>query len=46
MRIEAIRLKKLRAFSDVHLREVPGFCVLIGANGTGKAPSFPVLFSA
>jgi predicted ATPase len=42
MRIESIRLKNFRAFRDVHLREVPAFCVLIGANGTGKSTLFSV----
>lgn len=42
MRIESIRLKNSRAFRDVHMRDIPGFCVLIGANGTGKSTLFSV----
>jgi predicted ATPase len=42
MRIESIRLKNFRAFRDVHMRDVPGFCVLVGANGTGKSTLFSV----
>ncbi len=42
MRIESIRLKNFRAFRDVHLRDIPYFCVLIGANGTGKSTLFSV----
>src|SRR5690606_29266088 len=42
MKIESIRLKNFRAFRDVHLREVPSFCVLVGANGTGKSTLFSV----
>jgi predicted ATPase len=42
MKIESIRLKNFRAFRDVHMRDVPGFCVLIGANGTGKSTLFSV----
>ncbi len=42
MRIESIRLKNFRAFRDVHMRDIPGFCVLIGANGTGKSTLFTV----
>ena len=42
MRVESIRLKNFRAFRDVHMRDVPGFCVLIGANGTGKSTLFSV----
>jgi len=42
MRIESIRLKNFRAFLDVHMKDVPAFCVLIGANGTGKSTLFSV----
>ncbi len=42
MRIESIRLKNFKAFRDVHMRDIPGFCVLIGANGTGKSTLFSV----
>lgn len=42
MRIESIRLKNFRAFRDVHMRDIPSFCVLIGANGTGKSTLFTV----
>ncbi|PNU20417.1 chromosome segregation protein SMC [Geothermobacter hydrogeniphilus] len=43
MRIESIRLKNFRAFRDVTLKDIPGFCVLVGANGTGKSTLFSVL---
>lgn len=42
MRIEAIRLKNFKAFQDVEMREIPAFCVVIGANGTGKSSLFSV----
>ncbi|MBI3205297.1 MAG: AAA family ATPase [Myxococcales bacterium] len=42
MRVESIRLKNFRAFQNVHLRDIPSFCVLIGANGTGKSTLFSV----
>jgi len=42
MRVESIRLKNFRAFRDVHLRDIPPFCVLVGANGTGKSTLFSV----
>ena len=42
MLLESIRLRNFRAFRDVHMREIPGFCVLIGANGTGKSTLFSV----
>ncbi len=40
MQIEALRLKNFRAFQDVNLREIPRFCVLVGANGSGKSTLF------
>lgn len=42
MQIEAIRLKNFRTFKDVTLRDIPRFCVLVGANGTGKSTLFSV----
>lgn len=42
MRVESIRLKNFRAFRDVHMKDIPPFCVLIGANGTGKSTLFSV----
>ncbi|MDY0269437.1 AAA family ATPase [Trichloromonas sp.] len=42
MRIESIRLKNFRAFRDVTLKDIPPFCVLVGANGTGKSTLFSV----
>lgn len=42
MRVESIRLKNFKAFRDVDMREIPGFCVLIGANGAGKSTLFSI----
>ncbi len=42
MKIESIRLKNFRALRDVHLENLPSFCVLVGANGTGKSTLFSV----
>lgn len=42
MRIEYIRLKNFRAFKDITLKDIPQFCVLVGANGTGKSTIFSV----
>jgi predicted ATPase len=42
MQIESIRLKNFRAFKDVTMRDIPRFCVLVGANGTGKSTLFSV----
>lgn len=42
MKIEFIRLKNYRAFRDVTLKDIPDYCVLVGANGTGKSTLFSV----
>ncbi|QSV44490.1 AAA family ATPase [Geobacter benzoatilyticus] len=42
MRIESITLRNFRAFKDVTLKDIPPFCVLVGANGTGKSTLFSV----
>jgi predicted ATPase len=42
MHIESIRLRNFRAFKDVTMRDIPSFCVLVGANGTGKSTLFSV----
>jgi len=40
MKIESIRLKNFKAFQDVEIKNIPRFCVLVGANGTGKSSLF------
>lgn len=42
MRIESITLKNFKSFRDVCMQDIPGFCVVIGANGTGKTTLFDV----
>lgn len=42
MQIESIRLKNFRAFRDVEMKNIPKFCVLVGANGSGKSTLFSV----
>jgi predicted ATPase len=42
MQIDSIRLKNFRAFREVTLKDIPRFCVLVGANGTGKSTLFSV----
>lgn len=42
MKIESIRLKNFKSFQDTVLRDIPRFCVLVGANGTGKSTLFSV----
>lgn len=37
MRVEAIRVKNFKALRDVSMENIPGFAVLVGANGTGKS---------
>ena len=40
MRIVYIKLKNYRVFEDIEIKDIPAFCVLIGANGTGKSTLF------
>ena len=41
-RIESIRLKNFRTFKDVELKDIPPYCVFVGANGSGKTTLFSV----
>lgn len=41
--IESISLKNFKAFKDVDMKDIPRFCVIVGANGTGKSTIFHVL---
>ncbi len=42
MRIEALRLRNFRMFREVEITDLPGFCAVVGANGTGKTTLFDV----
>ncbi|MDR1534892.1 MAG: AAA family ATPase [Planctomycetota bacterium] len=42
MKIESVRLKNFKSFQNARLSEVPNFCVVVGANGTGKSTLFQV----
>jgi len=42
MRIEYLKLKNFKVFRDVEMKDIPRFCVLVGANGTGKSTLFDV----
>ena len=42
MKIESIRLRNYKTFRDVHLKDIPPFLVVVGANGTGKTTLFDV----
>ena len=40
MQIESIRLRNFKCFNNIEMRNIPRFCVLVGANGTGKSTMF------
>ena len=42
MKIEAIKIQNYKMFQNVSLRELPGMCVFLGANGSGKSSLFDV----
>jgi len=42
MKIEFIRLKNFKAFKDTRMANIPNFCVIVGANGTGKSTVFSI----
>ena len=42
MQIESIRLKNYKIFRDVHIRDIPKLCIVVGANGSGKTTLFDV----
>jgi len=42
VKIEAVRLKNFKAFKDAEMTDIPAFCVIVGANGTGKSTVFNI----
>ena len=40
MRIETIRIHNFKALKDISMTNIPSFCVVVGANGTGKTTLF------
>jgi predicted ATPase len=40
MKIESIRLKNFKSFKSAEMKGIPNFCVIVGANGTGKSTIF------
>ncbi len=42
MKIEYLHLKNFKAFRDVEMKDIPRFCVVVGANGSGKSTLFQV----
>ncbi|MBD3768256.1 MAG: AAA family ATPase [Gammaproteobacteria bacterium] len=42
MKIETIKIRNFKALKEVELLQIPAFCVVVGANGTGKTTLFDV----
>lgn len=42
MRIETLRLKNFKGYRHAEMVDIPNFCVVVGANGTGKSTLFDV----
>lgn len=42
MKIVSIKIKNYRLFELLEINDIPGFCVIIGANGTGKSTLFDI----
>ncbi len=42
MRIESIHIRNFKTFRDVTMSDIPRFCVIVGANGTGKSTLFDI----
>lgn len=42
MKIIAINIKNYRLFESLEIKNMPAFCVVIGANGTGKSTLFDI----
>lgn len=42
MKIVALKIKNYRAFENLEVKDIPAFCVIIGANGTGKSSLFDI----
>ena len=36
MRLRSVRVRNYKALRDIEMRDIPGFAVLVGANGSGK----------
>jgi predicted ATPase len=42
VKIVSIKIKNYRLFESLEIRDIPAFCVIIGANGTGKSTLFDI----
>lgn len=42
MKIEKVRIKNFKVYLDTEIKDLPNFCVFLGANGSGKSTLFDV----
>ena len=42
LKLESLRLKNFRAFKNAEIKNIPNYCVFVGANGVGKSTVFSV----
>ena len=42
MLIETLRIKNFKSFRQAEMKNLPRFCVVVGANGSGKSNLFDV----
>lgn len=42
MRIETLTIRNFKSFRDATMRNIPNYCVVVGANGSGKTTLFDV----
>ncbi len=42
MKIVTLKIKNYRVFENLEIEDIPSFCVIIGANGTGKSTLFDI----
>lgn len=42
MELKSITIRNFKALQNIHLKDIPSFMVLVGANGTGKSTLFDV----
>ena len=42
MKVVSIKIKNYRVFEHLEISKIPAFCVIIGANGTGKSTLFDI----
>ena len=42
MKIEQLKIRNFKSLHDIVMRNIPNFCVIVGANGSGKSALFNV----